>query len=91
MERIDRGRASPFPTAVALVIGSAIASIHILGVRRWDLSAGGWVMVALTFTWIAMTASGPFVFLERALCPKSSWDILGSATASGPCSVCLGS
>lgn len=46
-------------------MGSAIASIHILGVRRWELSGANWVMVALSFTWLALTAAGPFIFLER--------------------------
>ena len=65
MERIDTGRASAYWTGAALVMGSAIASIHILGVRRWDLSGAGWFMVAITFTWVAMTAAGPFIFLAR--------------------------
>jgi hypothetical protein len=46
-------------------MGSAIASIHILGVRRWDLSGAGWLMVGITFTWVAATAAGPFIFLAR--------------------------
>ena len=46
-------------------MGSAIASIHILGVRRWDLTGAGWIMVSITFTWVAVTAAGPFIFLAR--------------------------
>ena len=46
-------------------MGSAIASIHILGVRRWGVSGANWFIVALTFTWVALTAAGPFIFLER--------------------------
>ena len=65
MERIDNGEGFSILGRAALVIGSAIASIHILGVRRWDLSGAGWLMVALTFAWIAVTAAGPFVFLVR--------------------------
>ncbi len=25
----------------------------------------GWIMVAITFGWVALTAAGPFIFLER--------------------------
>jgi hypothetical protein len=65
MERIDRGAGFSVLDGSALVMGSAIASIHILGVRRWELSGANWLMVALTFTWVALTAAGPFLFLER--------------------------
>jgi hypothetical protein len=65
MERIDTGEGFTILDGGALVMGSAIASIHILGVRRWELSGSGWLMVAITFTWTAVTASGPFLFAER--------------------------
>jgi hypothetical protein len=65
MERIDTGEGFSIFDGGALVMGSAIASIHILGVRRWDPSGAGWVLVALTFSSIALTAAGPFIFLER--------------------------
>ena len=65
MERIDKGDGFSVLDGAALVMGSAIASVHILGVRRWDLSGAGWFMVAITFTWVALTAAGPFIFLAR--------------------------
>jgi hypothetical protein len=65
MERIDTGAGFGVLDGASLVMGSAVASIHILGVRRWDLSGAGWFMVGITFTWVAMTAAGPFFFLER--------------------------
>jgi hypothetical protein len=65
MQRIDEGEGFSILDGAALVMGSAIASTHILGVRRWDLSGANGVMVALTFTWVALTAAGPFIFLER--------------------------
>src|SRR5271170_3202207 len=65
MERIDEGDGFSILDGGALVMGSAIASIHILGVRRWNPSGANWIMVALTFTWVALTAAGPFIFLER--------------------------
>jgi hypothetical protein len=65
MERIDKGEGFGILDGGALVIGSAVASIHILGVRRLDISGVNWFIVALTFAWVAVTAAGPFVFLER--------------------------
>jgi hypothetical protein len=49
----------------ALVMGSAIASIHVLRVMREDLSTGGWIMIGLVFVGVTLTAAGPFVFLAR--------------------------
>jgi len=49
----------------ALVMGSAIASIHVLRIMREDLSAGGWIMICLVFGGVTLTAAGPFVFLAR--------------------------
>jgi hypothetical protein len=46
-------------------MGSAIASIHILRVIRSDLKGAGWIMVWVTFSWVAATAAGPFIFLAR--------------------------
>ena len=65
MERIDKAEGFSVSDGAALVMGSAIASVHILGVRRWDLSGSGWFMVAITFAWMAVTAAGPFIFLAR--------------------------
>jgi hypothetical protein len=50
---------------LALVMGSAIASVHILGIIRNGLSGAGWLLVWVTFIWVAVTASGPFMFLAR--------------------------
>jgi hypothetical protein len=65
MERIDRGGGFSVLDGAALVMGSAIASIHIVGVWRDNLSGAGWVMIGLTFTWVAVTAAGPFIYLVR--------------------------
>jgi hypothetical protein len=65
MERIDMGDGLSVSDGAALVMGSAIASVHILGVRRWDLSGSGWFMVCATFAWVALTAAGPFIFMAR--------------------------
>jgi hypothetical protein len=49
----------------ALVMGSAIASIHTLRVMRADLTGAGWIMLWITFSWVAVTAAGPFLYLAR--------------------------
>jgi hypothetical protein len=50
---------------LALVMGSSIASVHILRIIRSGLSGLGWIMVWLTFACVALTATGPFIFLAR--------------------------
>jgi hypothetical protein len=49
----------------ALVMGAAVASVHIRGVIRDRLTQFDWVLVLFTFTWVALTATGPFLFLVR--------------------------
>jgi hypothetical protein len=65
MERLGRAEGFSVSDGAALVMGSAIASVHILGVRHWDISGAGWVMVAVTFAWLALTATGPFIYVSR--------------------------
>jgi hypothetical protein len=65
MDQFDRADGFSVSDGAALVMGSAIASVHILGVRRWELSGSGLFMVVMTFTWVALTAAGPFIFLAR--------------------------
>lgn len=50
---------------VALVMGAAVGSVHIRSVIRDNLNGFGWVLVWLTFSWVALTATGPFLFLAR--------------------------
>jgi hypothetical protein len=50
---------------IALVMGSAIASVHILRIMPNGPTGAGWVLVWLTFVWVAITASGPFIYLAR--------------------------
>jgi hypothetical protein len=86
MERVDSGRDINVLDGVALVMGSAIASVHILRVMRSGLSVGGWVMICLTFTWVSLTSAGPFIFLARRYSRRLSgypkigdwlWAVLG--------------
>ncbi|MHB1557708.1 MAG: hypothetical protein ACYC61_09530 [Isosphaeraceae bacterium] len=65
MERIDTGGGFSVLDGVALVMGSAIASIHVLRVMRGGLTGAGWIMLWLTFAWVAVTAAGPFLYLAR--------------------------
>ncbi len=65
MERIDTGGGFSVLDGAALVMGSAIASIHTLRVMRSDLTGAGWIMIWLTFAWVGVTAAGPFLFLAR--------------------------
>lgn len=65
MERIDTGGGFSVLDGVAMVMGSAIASIHTLRVMRGDLTGAGWVMLWLTFAGVAVTATGPFLYLAR--------------------------
>ena len=71
---------------LALVTGSAIASVHILRVMRSGLSPAGWVMICFMFACLALTATGPFLFVARRytrrlpgypLVGDSLWAILG--------------
>ena len=59
MERTESGNEINVLDGVALVMGSAIASVHILRIMRSGLTAAGWVMVCLAFAWVALTAAGP--------------------------------
>jgi hypothetical protein len=65
MDRNGAGGGFSVVDGVALVMGSAIASVHTLRVMRSDLSGAGWIMVWTTFAWVAVTSAGPFLFLAR--------------------------
>src|SRR4051794_13767557 len=51
----------------ALVVGAAVASIHIRAALRDEdrLDGLGWALLWLTLAGVALTAAGPFVFLVR--------------------------
>jgi hypothetical protein len=61
----DSGGGFSVLDGVAVVTGAAVASVHIRAVMRDGLTGLGWVLVWGTFTWVAVTAAGPFVFLVR--------------------------
>ena len=58
MERIDTGSGFSVLDGVAMVMGSAIASIHTLRVMRGDLTGAGWAMLWLTFAGVASRRPG---------------------------------
>jgi energy-coupling factor transporter transmembrane protein EcfT len=51
--------------AAAMVLGSAIASVHLARVLGGDHTPEGWILAAVLFFWVSMTAAGPFIFLVR--------------------------
>jgi hypothetical protein len=64
-ERDETGGFSVLDGA-ALVAGAAVAAVHIRRPIDLDESFGiGWVLLWLTFFWIALTAAGPFIYLVR--------------------------
>jgi hypothetical protein len=65
MERNVPGSGFSVLDGVAMVMGSAIGSIHTLRVMRGDLTGAGWAMLWLTFAGVAITATGPFLYLAR--------------------------
>ncbi len=71
---------------VALVVGAAIASVHMRQFVSERLTSFGWALVWITFAGIALTAAGLPVFLARRLgrrpvgYPKTGdwlWALLG--------------
>ena len=87
MERVEPGEGFTVLDGVALVMGAAVASVHLRGVIRDDLNAFGWALAWFTFTWIALTATGPFLFVVRRFARRLSgypkvgdglWALLGS-------------
>ena len=73
--------------AAALVIGAAVASIHIRSSIPRGLPDGAWLLIWATFAGIATTAAGPFLMLGRRFgrptpgYPRTGdllWTLLGS-------------
>lgn len=70
----------------ALVMGAAVASVHLRAIIRENLSGFGWSLVWCTFTWVSITATGPFLFLVRRFARRNPgyprvgdrlWAVLG--------------
>jgi hypothetical protein len=67
MESREQGGRLTLLDGAALVMGSAIASLHVLRVMRSGLSIAGWVLICLTFALLAVTATGPFLYIARRI------------------------
>ena len=50
---------------VALVSGAAVSSVHIRAINLADISSFGIVAIWGVFSWIALSAAGPFIFIVR--------------------------
>ena len=49
----------------AAVIGAAVASVHFREAVLQDLTLLGWSLIWVTFAGVAVSTTGPFLFLER--------------------------
>jgi|GEM_PF-1946918 len=66
-ERVEPGDGFRVLDGGALVLGAAVASVHLRVIIRENLSMFGWVLLWWTFSWVAVTATGPFLLLMRRL------------------------
>jgi hypothetical protein len=64
-ERAEAGGGFTLLDGAALVIGAAVASVHMRERVRTALPAGAWGLAWITFAGIAVSAAGPFVYLAR--------------------------
>ncbi len=64
-ERLRIGTGLTLLDGAALVIGAAVASVHLRGSAGEGLIQGGWVLFWITFAGVALTAAGPFLYLAR--------------------------
>lgn len=64
-ERTESGGGFTLLDGAALVIGAAVASVHMREAVTSSLLPLGWGLVWITFTGVALSAAGPFIFLER--------------------------
>lgn len=64
-EHSDSGDGFTVLDGAASVMGAAVASVHIRSVIRDELTAFYWALMCCTFTWVAVTATGPFLFVVR--------------------------
>ncbi len=63
-DRAEAGFGFTVLDGVALVTGSAVASVHIRSVAQFD-GPGDWAWAWCLFSWLSLTSAGPYVFLVR--------------------------
>ena len=88
---MDQGGGFSVLDGAALVGGAAIASIHVLGIRRADLAGPGWIMIALHLFVDRHDGVRAHSFIWAADSSEDCPIIPKSATGSGRCSGFLGS
>ena len=54
----------------AMIMGAAIASIHVRLVAPSPRGAIEWGLVAALFAWLTITAAGPFLYMVRRFHPR---------------------
>ena len=56
---------------VGLIAGAAVASVHIRSLLEETATGPGWIVGWGCFTWIAVSAAGPFVYAVRRSTARS--------------------
>lgn len=64
-ERAEAGSGFTVLDGVAVVTGSAVASVHFRSAFLEFEGLGEWAWACCLFTWLALTLTGPYVFLVR--------------------------
>ena len=67
---VDNAATLSVSDGVAIVAGAAVASVHLRGVINERFIGPGWLLVWATFGWVALSSTGPFLFLIRKLFRK---------------------
>lgn len=68
--RVEAGGGFTVLDGVAVIIGSAVALVHIRSaVPQFD-GAGDWAWACALFTWLSVTSAGPFLYLVRRFFSK---------------------
>jgi hypothetical protein len=64
-DRAEAGGGFTVLDGVALVTGSAVASVHLRTAVPEFQGPGDWVWACCLFSWLSLTSAGPYVFLVR--------------------------
>src|SRR4051812_1081346 len=63
--RDAKGDGFSLTDGAALVVGAAVASVHLRAVVPRDRIGAGWALIGIVFAGVALTAAGPIIFLIR--------------------------
>ncbi len=64
-DRIDGDGGFTVLDGAALVMGAAVAAIHVKGAVPDDGGPAAWAWISCLYSWVMLTATGPFLFLAR--------------------------